>query len=270
MVYNLLLKYPDNVINIFIFFIVTFTKRNPFYNGNNLWSHDIPLKAGFTVHHFGNKPFNCVSNNNPNVRALHLLVKSSNNSQPKFRTKTTCPSETEKITKLFKCKTSSGCNEISLKLLKRCSSEFSKPLSHICNHSLIAEVFPQRLKHAIVKPLFKNSNKSIPSNYRPISLLTSFSKVFEKVMYSRLINYFNSNNIITPSQFGFRKGMSMDMATFKLILEILEALDKKQYAMGIFCDLAKAFDCINHDLLLQKLHFYGIDNVTLKWFVISF
>ena len=97
-----------------------------------------------------------------------------------------------------------------------------------------------------------------PTNYRPISLLTSFSKVFEKALFIRLLEHFYSNKLLVGNLFGFRKGVATDDATFKLTNEFLNALNNKAMAGSIFCHLQKAFDSVNHDLLLLKLPYYGI------------
>jgi retron-type reverse transcriptase len=105
------------------------------------------------------------------------------------------------------------------------------------------------------------------SNYRPISLLTTLSKVFENVMYNRLSHYLKTNNnILVPEQFGFRKGMSTENAAFELTDCILKYVNQKMHVGGIFCDLAKAFDCVNHEILLTKLRYYGIEGTTAGWF----
>jgi hypothetical protein len=115
-----------------------------------------------------------------------------------------------------------------------------------------------------VKPPFKRGERSFISNYRPISLLTSFSKVFEKVIYNRLLEHLNSNNILFKEQFGFRKDLTTKKATYELINDILSALNDKIIVGGIFCDLAKAFDRVNH-ILLSKLNFYGITGRANEW-----
>ena len=96
------------------------------------------------------------------------------------------------------------------------------------------------------------------NNIRPISLLISFSKIFEKIIYNRINTHITLNNILTNNQFGFRNNLSTDNATFALLHKILSALDEKHTVGGIFCDLNKAFDCVNHKILLSKLEFYGI------------
>ena len=114
-----------------------------------------------------------------------------------------------------------------------------------------------------MKPLLKKGDKKDVANYRPISLLTSFSKVFEKIIYNRLLKHIETNNILVNEQFGFRIS-STDKASYKLIHEILNALNDKMMVGGIFCDLQKAFDCVNHNILLKKLEFCGITGITYK------
>jgi hypothetical protein len=103
------------------------------------------------------------------------------------------------------------------KILKVYASLISCPLTHICNHSLLIGIFPDSLKISIIIPLYKKGDRTNMSNYRPISLLTTFSKVLEKVMYNRLSHYLKTNNILVPEQFGFRKGISTENAAFKVI-----------------------------------------------------
>jgi hypothetical protein len=131
------------------------------------------------------------------------------------------------------------------------------PLIYICNKSLLTGIFPTQLKFSQVIRILKKGNKSEISNYRPISLLTSFSKILE-VIFKRLHNHVNNNNILAQEQFGFRNNSSIETASYYLINNILEALNNKFIVGGIFCDLTKAFDCVNHNILLSKLEFYGI------------
>jgi len=161
--------------------------------------------------------------------------------------------EIKNIIRSLKWKTSSGYDEVSPKLLKLSLPYITSPLTYLCNKSLTSGIFSSWLKYSQVTPLFKKGSKSELSNYRPISLLTSFSKIFEKVIYKRLVNHASVYNILSKAQYGFRTNMSTDNAIYQLTNNILKALDNKQLVGGIFCDLSKAFDCVGHETLLNKL-----------------
>jgi len=115
---------------------------------------------------------------------------------------------------------------------------------------------------AVVKPLYKKGEEFDISHYRPISLLP----IFAKTMYSRLSQHLQANIILVPEQYACRKGMSTEDAAFKLTDGVLKSLSQKLYDGGIFCDLSKAFDSVNHEILLTMLHFYGIQGKTIDWF----
>ena len=104
------------------------------------------------------------------------------------------------------------------------------------------------------------------SNYRPISVLPLFSKILERIMYNRIINFINKHNILYKYQFGFRKNHSTNMALIILIDKILSAINNGNYVLGIFLDFTKAFDTVNYSILLQKLYKYGIRGIAHKWF----
>jgi hypothetical protein len=128
----------------------------------------------------------------------------------------------------------------------------SSPLTYICNKSLSSGIFP-RLKFSVLKPVFKNSDKLNISNHRPISLLTVFSKVSEKVIYARLCQHLSQSNILLNEQYGFKSNSSTEMTSYKLINETLLAINNKLTVGGIFCDLEKACGSVNHNILLLKL-----------------
>jgi len=119
-------------------------------------------------------------------------------------------------------------------------------------------IYPERLKFSLVKPIYKSGDKSSPSNYRPIFPLPAFSKIFEKVTHKILFDHLKNNVTLNEHQYGFRNEVSTENASYTLLNEILTALNNKQLVGGIFCDLHKAFDCINHALLLEKMKFYGV------------
>jgi hypothetical protein len=114
------------------------------------------------------------------------------------------------------------------------------------------------------KPLLKKGDMENVANYRLISLPTSLSKVFEKIIYGRVLKHIVTNNILAVEQFGFRTSLSTEKASYELIDDILNALNNRIMVEGIFCDLQKAFSCINHITLLTKLEFYGITGITYK------
>ena len=129
---------------------------------------------------------------------------------------------------------------------------------------MLSGTFPTRLKYATVKPLLKKGDKESVANYRPISLLTSFSKVFDRIIYERLLKHIETNNILAVEQFSFRTSSSTEKASYKLTDNVLNALNNRMMVGGIFCDIQKAFDCVNHNILLTKLEFYGITRITYK------
>jgi hypothetical protein len=199
-------------------------------------------------------------NKNPNYYLLNLFHKHF----PSIKFKNTTTKEIERIINSLKVKESSGYDKISTKMLKSSASFISSPLSYICNKSMLSGTFPTKLKYAIVKPLLKKGDKENVVNYRPISLLTSFSKVLEKIIYDILLKHIETNNILAAEQFGFRTSSSTEKASYKLIDNILNMLNNIMTVGGIFCDLQKAFDCINHDILLTKFKFCGITEITYK------
>ena len=115
-------------------------------------------------------------------------------------------------------------------------------------------------------PLFKKDDHTIMDNYRPISLLTSISKLFEKVVFTQLYDYFRNNDLFYDSQYGFLKDHSTEYAAMELTDKILKAIDDKNISLAIFMDLSKAFDTLDHGILINKLAHYGIHGTTLQWF----
>ena len=129
---------------------------------------------------------------------------------------------------------------------------------HICNLSLQKGVFPSELKIAKVVPLYKGGDEVYLVNYRPVSVLPVFSKLLERLMYDRLIVFLDEMNLLYNFQFGFRKEHSTAIALMLLVDRISEALHEGEYVLGVFIDVSKAFDTVNHTILLSKLWHYGV------------
>ncbi len=136
----------------------------------------------------------------------------------------------------------------------------------LINESFISGVFPNKLKIAKVIPIFKKGLLTSKSNYRPISLLSIFSKIFEKLMHKRLYGFLEVCEVLYGMQFGFRTDHSTDHALISLTETIKYTLDNQRFGCGIFIDLQKAFDTVNHDILIKKLEHYGIRGTALHWF----
>ena len=169
------------------------------------------------------------------------------------------------INSLDETKSSGPCS-VPTKLLKSARNEISVPLSEICNISFEEGIFPDKNKIAKVIPSHKKGPTNDVNNYRPISLLSVFSKIMEKLMASRLTNYLELHEIIYPNQFGFRAGYSTSHSLISITETIKNTLDNKKYGCGVFIDLKKAVDTVNHEILLMKLEHYGIHEEALSWF----
>ena len=159
-----------------------------------------------------------------------------------------------------------GPFSIPTNILKLLLPVISKPLCDVINLSFQTGIFPDCLKLADVMPVFKKGSKNLIENYRPISLLSNISKIFEKVVHTRLSSFLDRYSILYQNQFGFRRKHATSHALIELTQKIREALDNKLYACGIFVDFSKAFDTVEHEILIAKLEHYGIRNIQLNWF----
>ena len=164
----------------------------------------------------------------------------------------------------LKPKTSTGIDNISNKLLKFVKNVISEPLSIIINQMLKLGIFPDLLKISKVVPLYKKDDDSNLSNYRPISLLPSISKIFEKVLLEQLTTYLDNNNLIHNHQYGFRKRHSTEYAALHIVDYLNYEMDLKRTPINLYLDLSKAFDSLSHKILISKLKHYGICDIALK------
>ena len=140
------------------------------------------------------------------------------------------------------------------------------PLAYIINRSFSTGVFPKLLKIVKVIPIHKGRSTQDVTNYRPISLLSIFDKIIEKIMHKHLFAFLEYHNILFQSQFGFRRNNSTLYALVQITEIIKESIDKGKYGCGIFIALRKAFDTVNHGILLKKLRHYGMRDNMLDWF----
>ena len=186
---------------------------------------------------------------NPNSIALHLCDEA----------------EIKTIISSFDVGKACGPNSIPNHLLHLLKEDIARPLALLFNLSLSTGTFPDLLKISKTIPIFKKGSRLLVSNFRPISLLSNLNKILEKIMYSRLYNFITKHNLFYNLQFGFRSEHSTNHALVDIVEEVRKSLDSKKSACGIFVDFQKAFDTVNHDILLHKLTTYGIRGLAHDW-----
>ena len=178
----------------------------------------------------------------------------------------TNPKEVELKISSLKNSKANGPNSHPTKILKECKKEIRIPLTLIINLSFSTETFPNRLKLANVFPIHKGDDKNNCNNYRPIALLSNISKIIEKLVHARLYICLERNNILYQHQYGFRLNYSTTHAIIATTEEIRHACDNGEYACVTYLDLKKAFDTVNHSILLEEMNHYGIKGIANTWF----
>ena len=173
-------------------------------------------------------------------------------------------SDTVRMIKNIKLSNTKGHDGISSDLLKLIGNAISKSITLIINQSLTTGIFPDRLKIAKVIPIFKKDSKKLIKNYRPISVLPVISKIFEMAIHEQLCDYFTVNGLFSTQQYGFTKNASTELAALELIDRLLNQLNARKIPINLYLDLAKAFDCISHDILLEKLRYYGVNDISIQ------
>ena len=173
--------------------------------------------------------------------------------------------ETE-VSTIIKDLSNSSSSDFSTLALKLVKNNISPILVNTINASLVQGIFPTSLKVAKVIPIFKSGKRNDVSNYRPISLLSVFSKIYEKIMYKRVVSFLNKNKTIYNRQYGFRARHSCEHALLDAQHKLTCTLDRKETALLLLIDFSKAFDMVDHSLILRKLSFYGIRGIAHDWF----
>ena len=159
-----------------------------------------------------------------------------------------------------------GPSSIPIFILKILKCELSGPLQTIFNTSFLTGIVPEKFKMARVIPVFKKGSQTTLNNYRPILLLSIFNKLLEKLMYKRIVDFLDKTQLIYSKQFGFRSHYSTEHAVLSIIDQVQLAIEDHDYSCGIFLDFSKAFDTVNHQILLTKLDYFGIRGVVKDWF----
>ena len=177
----------------------------------------------------------------------------------------TTPLEVVKVINSLKNSGAYDIYDLSTHIIKSTANHIATPISEIFNCSIMEGVFPSKLKYSKVVPIYKNSDTHDLNNYRPISILPIISKIFEKLFLIRLQQFLSQFEILSDSQHGFRKNHSTTTAAFQFLEKIYESFDKSDNVLGLFIDLSKAFDLVNHLILLDKLYRMGIRGVAYEW-----
>ena len=177
------------------------------------------------------------------------------------------PVTTEEVGKIMASlkESSPGHDEMKIGPIRSVLNYIDGPLTYVCNLSLNEGIFPDILEIANVIPLYKKDDPVFFNNYRLVSLLCSLSKVLEKLMYNRVISFLDDNNILFKYQFGFRKSHSTYLALTILMDKLIKSIENGDHVVGVYLDFSKAFDTVNHTILLTKLHHYGIRGQALNW-----
>ena len=174
-----------------------------------------------------------------------------------------CDNDIAKIMNSTKARKATGYDQMPPKLIKLCDSNVSSALTSIINHSFMCSTFPEDMKMAEVSPIFKKKDDMAKDNYRPVSILISFSKIFETVISHQLMHHFDT--MFNVMLCAYRKKYGCDHILTRLIESWKESLDKDEYVGTVLMDLSKAFDCIPHALLICKLKAYGLSTAACSF-----
>ena len=237
-----------------------------FYHNGKTLSNLEEIANAFNVYfaNIGEKLASKIGENINNNAGYTNYISMLSSVETRFQFKCITDNDTRLAIDKLENKSSSGHDGISNKLLKVLQFELSKSLTLIINQMITTGVFPDLFKISKIIPLFKKGDSSLLSNYRPISLLPTISKIFERILYNQLYEYFNSNNLLAEQQYGFCFNHSTEYAAVKFVDHISKEMESGNTPAALYNDLSKAFDTLSFDILLYKLSHYGIKDNAFK------
>ena len=190
---------------------------------------------------------------------------SETEAKPTFQFKNESLEQIEKLIDNLNDKTATGNDEINARLIKDIKKEIAPTLTKLINLGYEMNDFPSCMKSAIIRPIYKKDNKNDIANYRPIAILPALSKIIERSAANQLIAFFEENKLFTKFQHAYRKMHGTITCLAEIINNVYRAIDNKEHVAIITLDLSKAFDCLNHQLLLHKLIKLGLSNPSISW-----
>ena len=233
---------------------------------NGLKLYSLRAIANEFGHYYSNMGLNLASKITPSVVTIDNYLAKIPCTVNSMYMNLTNHTEIEKTILELQSKTSCGHNNISNNLLKKLCMSISYPLEIIFNQSIPQGVFPSLMKIAEVIPPYKGKDHEEIINYRPISLLTTISKLLEKIVYKRVYSFLDHYDVLYQSQYGFCNKRSCSQAIAELTGKLLQNKEAGLHSTSVFLDLSKVFDMLDYTVLLQKLEWYGIHGISNSWF----
>ena len=183
-----------------------------------------------------------------------------------FRFEEICPSQVLKALNKLKSTKATGLDDVPPSLIKDASQYIAAPLAYIINLSLSSGIYPAQWKNAKIVPVYKSGSVSELDNYRPISILPAISKIAERLVHDQLAKFLEDSSLLSPTQFGFRSKYSTSLAVTYFTDTIRKEMDRGKLTGAVFIDFRKAFDTVDHAVLIKKMEMLGVRGVQLKWF----
>ena len=198
--------------------------------------------------------------------ARHFNNYLNNSAESKFLFHSITENKVLSIINKLKNKINHGYDPISNIMLKKAHNPLLRPVTLLINQTFSTGIFPKSLKMSRINPLLRQEKSFQFTNYRPISLLPSMSKIYEHVVFEQLLNYMEDNKLFYEDQFGFRPGHSTKLASLRFVDTLVKQMDNSYIPTSILIDLSKAFDTLDRDIVLSKLRYYGVSGIELKIF----